>query len=205
MQLYYYETPNPHKPSALARYLNSPVEFIRVDLANGENKTPEYLAINPNGKVPALVDGDTKLWECPAIMIHLAVKAGSDLWPSDVASQIDVIRWLNWDTAHFSRHAGTLLFNNYIKPNFGMGDPDTAAVEESSGFLRQFAGVLDNHLQGRDYILGDRLTVADFAVGSFLPSAKLGKLPLEGLEQIERWHNSLMQLEGWRNPFPEAA
>ncbi len=202
MKLYYFETPNPHKPCAVARYLNSPVEYVRIDLSQGENKTPEFLAINPNGKVPAFSDGDVKLWESPAIMIYLAVKAGSDLWPQDVASQIDAIRWMNWDTAHFSRHAGTLMFNNYIKPIFGLGDPDAAAVEESTTFFRHFAGVLDNHLQNRSYVLGDQLSVADFAIGSFLPSAEKARLPLDGLANIERWHNSMAQLEGWLNPFP---
>lgn len=202
MQLYYFPTPNPHKPCAVARYLNSPVEYINIDLSKGENRTPEYLAINPNGKVPALVDGDIKLWESSAIMAHLAIKAGSDLWPSDPAQQVDVLRWLNWDTAHFSRHAGTLMFNNYVKSKFGMGEPDTAAVEESTGFLKQFAQVLDNHLQGREYILGNKLSIADFGVGSFLPTAHLSKMPLDGCTEIERWQNNMNQLEGWQNPFP---
>ena len=74
MKLYYFETINPQKACAVARYLNSPVEFVRVDLAKGQHKSPDYLAINPNGKVPALVDGDTKLWESNAIMCHLAAR-----------------------------------------------------------------------------------------------------------------------------------
>ena len=83
MKLYYSDTLNPRKACAVARYLNSPVEFVHVDLAKGEHKTPDYLAINPNGKVPALTDGDLKIWESNAIMCHLARKAGSDLWPRD--------------------------------------------------------------------------------------------------------------------------
>lgn len=202
MKLYYFETPNPRKPCAVAKYLSSPVEFVRIDLSKGENKTPEFLSINPNGKVPALSDGETRLWESHAIMVYLAEKAGSDLWPKDSARQIDILRWLNWDTAHFSRHAGTLLFERHIKSVFGLGEPDTAAIEEATGFFKQFAQVLDDHLKGRNYLVGDHLTVADFAVASMLPTAREAKLPLEPFEQVSRWHEGLMQLPAWRDPFP---
>ncbi len=113
MKLYYFETPNTRKPCAVAKYLGSPVEFVLLDPAKQEHKTPEFLAINPNGKVPALKDGEAKLWESSAIMCYLADKAGSDLWPKD-ERQIDIIRWFSWDTAHFSRHAGTLFFQYVV-------------------------------------------------------------------------------------------
>lgn len=68
MKLYYFETPNARKPCAVAKYLGSPVEFVRVDLTRHEQKQPAFLAVNPNGRVPALEDGDFKLWESHAIM-----------------------------------------------------------------------------------------------------------------------------------------
>src|SRR3954470_23409904 len=108
MKLYYFETPNGRKPCAVAKYLGLSVDFVRVDLAKGEQRLPQYLASNPNGKIPVLEDGEVKLWESPAIMCYLAHKAGSELWPKDDLLKIDLIRWLNWDTAHFSRHAGRL-------------------------------------------------------------------------------------------------
>lgn len=205
MKLYYFETPNPRKPCAVAKYLGSPVEFVRLDLTKGENRTPEFLAVNPNGKVPALSDGDVKLWEGHTIMIYLAQKAGSELWPGDPARQIDVLRWLNWDTAHFSRHGGALLFENHIKPAFGLGDPDAAVIEEAAKYFRQFAAVLDAHLAGRASILGDQLSVADFGVAAVLPSAREAKLPLDGFKEISRWHDGLMEIAAWRDPFPAAA
>lgn len=204
MKLYYFETPNPRKPCAVAKYLESPVEFVRIDLAKGEHQTPEYLAINPNGKVPALVDGDINLWESHAIMAHLAVQAGSDLWPSDSGQQIEVLRWLLWDVAHFSRHAGTLFFERVIKPNFGRGEPDQAAIEEATGFFKRFAGVLDSHLADNDYLVDNRLTIADFGVACMLPNAEAAQFPLDGCDNIIRWHDRLNELEAWRNPFPEA-
>jgi glutathione S-transferase len=201
MKLYYFETPNARKACAVARHLDAPVEFVRVDLTKGEHKAPTFLTINPNGKVPALEDGEMRLWESAAIMAYLADKAGSDLWPKD-ARQIDVIRWLTWDAMHFSRHAGTLFFEQVVKPRFGLGEPNLAAIDEAMGFFRQFAGVLDRHLKGRKYLVGDGLTIADFAVGSLLPNARDAKLPIDEFAEISRWYAQLEQIPGWQEPFP---
>ena len=202
MKLYYFETPNAQKPCAVAKHVGSPVEFVRIDLAKGEQQRPDFLAVNPNGKIPALHDGDTKLWESHAIMCYLAHKAGSDIWPTDPAKQIDIIRWLNWDTAHFSRHAGTLLFQRYIKPAFGLGDPNDDAIEEATGFFHQFAGVLNEHLKGRKYLVADALTIADFGVAAFLPMAEQAQLPMDKYDEINRWHGAMMELPAWEKPFP---
>ena len=89
MKLYYFESLNARKACAVAKHLGLPVELVRIDMARGEHKTPGYLAINPNGKVPALTDGDKKLWEANAIMAYLARAAGSDLWRRDDDRQIE--------------------------------------------------------------------------------------------------------------------
>ena len=203
MKLYYAETMNPRKACAVAKYLGSPVEYVRVDLSRGEHRTPAFLAENPNGKVPVLVDGDVHLWESTAIMAYLAVKAGSDLWPADAASQVEVLRWLSWDIAHFSRHGSSLYFEHIIKPYLGMGEPNTAAVEEATNFFRRFAAVLDAHLQDRDYLVGDKLSIADFGVGVLLPWAEQARLPIGEFAHIQRWHERMMVLPAWSAPFPE--
>lgn len=202
MKLYYFETINGQKVCAVAKYLDAPVEYIHVDLAKGEHKSPDYLAINPNGKIPALLDGDIALWESNAIMCHLAHKAKSDLWPTDPVKQIEVLKWLSWNSEHFTRHAGTLYFNHVIKPKFGIGAPDEKAVEEAIGFARQFVAVLDRELEGRTFLLGDHLTVADFAVSVTLPQAETIKLPLQGFKNIARWKEQLEDIPAWREPFP---
>lgn len=204
MKLYYFETINGKKACAVAKYLNTSVEFVRVDLAKGEHKAPTYLAINPNGKIPALQDGDVTLWESNAIMCHLARKAKSDLWPADPAKQIEVMKWLSWNSEHFTRHTGTLYFNYVVKPKFGLGAPDEKAAEEAIGFAKQFAAVLDRELEGRTFLLGDHLTVADFAVSVTLPHAEKIRLPLDGLKNIARWKSQLEEIPAWREPFPAA-
>jgi glutathione S-transferase len=201
MKLYYAETLNPQKACAVARYLNSPVEFVLIDLSKGEQMTPQFLALNPNGKVPVLDTGNGTIWESTAIMCWLAQHAGSDLWPQD-DRQIEVIRWLSWDLQHFTRHAGPLYFQYVIKPRFGLGEPDAAAVEEATANFRKFAAMLNEHLRGRDCLVGYSLTVADFAVGITLPYAETAHIPLADYPEIERWHDRLNELPAWRDPFP---
>ena len=205
MQLYYFETLNPRKACAVARYLEAPVEFVRIDLGKGEHKSPTFLAINPNGKVPALVDGGVRLWEANAIMCYLAKAMGSELWPSDTAGQIELVRWLSWNSEHFTRHAGSLYFQHLIRPRFLGQPPDAKAVEEATGFFQGFAQVLNDHLKGRKYLLDERLTVADFAVAVTLPYAAEAKIPLAAFAEIERWHARLCDLPAWRDPFPAKA
>jgi glutathione S-transferase len=200
MKLYYCETLMPRKVCALARHLDLPVEFAHVDLRNGAHREPDFLALNPNGKVPVLRDGDLVLWESNAIMCHLAKRAKSDLWPED-ERQIEVMRWLYWDTNNFTRHGGTLYFENLVKPALGMGAPDEAAVRRATGFFHKFAGILDTHLKGRDFLVGNRLSIADFAAAVCLPYADGAKLPLEPYAEIRRWHAGLEKLPAWRKPF----
>lgn len=205
MKLYYCETPNPRKPCAVAKYLNVPIELVRIALETQQNRSPEFLAINPNGRVPALVDGPLKLWEANAIMCYLAEQAGSELWPSNPLKRVEVMRWLSWDANHFSRHAGSLFFENMIKPKLGLGAPKAKTIEEASSFFTRFAGILQEQLSQHQYVAGDDLKIADFAVASFLPYAEGSKLPLEPFPQIRRWHAELNTLPAWREPFPAAA
>jgi glutathione S-transferase len=152
--------------------------------------------------VPVLeFDDGRTLWESNAIMAHLAREAGSDLFPTD-ARQIELIRWVSWGSQHFHRHASLIYFENLVKPLLGIGEPNRTAVEEAGGFVRKFGAVLNDHLKGRSYLLGDTLTIADFAVGACLPYATDAKIPLEGFTEIARWGDRLNELPAWRDPFP---
>lgn len=202
MKLYWSDVLAPRKACAVAKYLQSPVDYAYLDLGRGEHKTPDYLALNPNGKVPTLVDGTRVLWEADAIICHLAARSDSDLWPQD-ARQIEVIRWLSWNTQHFTSHAGTLYFEYIIKARFGIGAPDPAEVKRATAEWRRFAGVLNQHLHDRCWLVGDALTVADFAVAVTLPYAERAHIPLHEFPAIERWHGRLNELDAWREPFPE--
>lgn len=201
MKLYYAEVMNPRKACAVARLVDAPVEFIHVDLAKGEHKTQAFRAINPNAKVPVLTDGDSSLWEANAIMAYLARAADSPLWPA--GREIELLRWLNWDANHFTRYAGGIYFEYSVKSKFGLGSPDPVAVAEAGGYLMAYGRILETHLAENRYVLGDDLTIADFAIGVTLPMAEEVWAPLDGLENIRRWHERLIALDAWRDPFPD--
>ena len=202
MKLYYDELLNPRKACAAAKHLNAPVEFVRLNVATGANKTPEFFAMNPNGQLPVLQDGAFSLWESNAIMCYLARKTGSELWPRNEMDQLETVRWLSWDGAHFSRNGGALYFEYVIKPKFKLGPPDETLVAEASGSLRRYAAVLDAHLADRKFVLGNTLTVADFALGVSLAYPEATAKPLAGFAHIARWNERLNELPGWREPFP---
>lgn len=204
MKLYWSDVLAPRKVCAVARYLQSPLDCVYLDLARGEHRTPDYLALNPNGKVPTLVDGSRVLWEADAIMCHLAARCDSQLWPQD-ARQIDVIRWLSWNAQHFTAHAGELYFEYIVKPRFGIGQADPVAAGRATEEWRRYAAVLNQHLHDRRWLVGDALTVADFAVGVTLPFAQSAHIPLHDFPAIASWHERLNELDAWREPFPETA
>lgn len=203
MKLYYAEALSPRKACAVARYLRSPIDYVRVDLAQGEQRSEWFLELNPNGKVPVLVEGGHVLWEANAIMCRLAQAAGSDIWPMD-ARQADVVRWLSWDAAHFTRFAGELYFEHLIRPHIGLGPADPANVASATAQFRAAAGVLDAHLSRTSWLVGEAPTIADFALGVTLPYAVPAHIPVDDFPAIRRWQARLSGLEGWDSPFPPA-
>jgi glutathione S-transferase len=202
MKLFYCETLNPRKACAAARFLNVDAEFVRLDLGRGQQRTEEFLALNPNGKVPVLKDGERTIWEANAIMCYLSDRVGSDFWPHD-DRQVDVIRWLSWDANHFTRYGAELWFEKEIRPLFGQTS-DAAAVANAEDKLRLNARVLNDHLAGHRFAVGDRVTVADFALAAALPYAASSQLPLDEFRHIEAWYCRLNEFAAWREPFPIA-
>lgn len=205
MQLHFAETMMPRKACFVARHLDAPVDFVRVDLGRGEHKAPAFRALNPNGKVPLLVDGDLALWESDAIVAHLALARGSDLWPLDPCGQVEMQRWLSWAAHEFNPQAGTLYFEHVIKPYFSLGEVDARAEGAALARTRKGLALLDAHLAGRDFLLGPRLTAADVSVAITFPYAEKARIPVADYPAVARWNDRLRALPFWDAPFPTTA
>jgi glutathione S-transferase len=202
MKLCWSDVLSPRKACAVAKYLNAPVEYVYIDLTKGDQRTPTYLSVNPNGKVPTLIDGDRIVLEADAIICHLSQKTGADLWPNDGARQIEILSWFSWAGQHLNHACGTLYFENIIKKRFGIGKPDKGTVERAQDGFRRFAAVLDLHLREHQWLVGEALSVADFSVAIALPYATDAAIPLDEFENVRRWHDRLNELDAWRDPFP---
>jgi len=116
---------NARRAYMAALQLGHEPEHIVVDLAKGAQKAPDFVAMNPNGKVPVLVDGDVVLWESIAIMQYLADKTpGQTLYPPDLVERARVNQWLAWTTAHWGLAVSQLNVENWLMAMFGHGGPD---------------------------------------------------------------------------------
>ncbi|HKU38524.1 MAG TPA: glutathione S-transferase family protein [Polyangiales bacterium] len=196
-------SPNVRRVRLTAAVLGLQLEEKTVDFTKGEHKSPEYLALNPNGAVPTLVDGDFVLTESRAIMQYLASKKPeADLLPRDERARADVIRWQFWDAVHFSAHVGTLVFQRMLKPMFGMGDPDAAKIEEALSNLRRFGAVLNDHLDGKPFVVGSALTLADLTLASTLMYTKQADVPIAEFPHVQAWFARISALDAWKRTSP---
>jgi glutathione S-transferase len=89
-----------------------------------------------------------------------------------------------------------------LKGRLAPGEPDLAEIEEATGFFKRFAGVLNDHLAGRRFIVAERLTIADFGLAAFLPHAEEAGLPLEDCGEVRRWYDAMTEIDAWREPWP---
>jgi glutathione S-transferase len=200
MKLYFNPlSPNVRRVRLTAAVLGIELEEKLLDFSKGEHKNPEYLALNPNGAVPTLVDGDFVLTESRSIMQYLASKKPeSGLLPKDEAARADVTRWQFWDSSHFSPQLGTYTFEKLIKGMVGLGEPDVAKLNEALVNFRRFGAVLNQRLEGRQYIVGNGLTLADLTVASSLMYAKQTEVPLAEFPNVEKWFARITALDGWK-------
>ena len=205
MKLYGFPpSPNTWKVRALAAHLGIKLDEEFVDLS--QPRTPEYLAINPTGRTPSLVDGDLKLWEHAAIMQYLASQKPNSLWPDDAKKRADIMRWQSWGIAHWGKEAcEPLLFNNLVKRIFNMGPPDAEAVAKGTVAFHREAKMLDAHLAKQAYLVGDNVTIADFQIAAALFYAEGAQLPVEGYANIRAWFGRVAALPCWNETAPDFA
>jgi glutathione S-transferase len=194
---------NCRRVNATLAHLGLEVELIEPSLAAGDTRKPEYLAINPNGKVPTLVDGDFVLWESRAIMQYLgSKKPGNTLWPSDPRGQADVARWQFWEASHLSHGTSPFAFEKLFKPMFMKLPPDPAALATAEKAFHTHAPVLNAQLEGKDFILG-HLTLADFSVGGCFSFAEPAGLPWDDYKHIRAWWARLGEVPAWKSTAPK--
>jgi glutathione S-transferase len=160
-------------------------------------------AANPSGRIPAMDDDGFKLSESNAIMVYLAGKKPNSLYPDDAKKRAEIHQWLMWDMAHWTPAYQPIQFERMVKQMLNMGPADEARVEATLALFNREAGLLDAALKGRDWIVGNEPTLADFAVGAGLTYAKPIDLPLGAYPNVVAWNERVMGLEGFKKTAPQ--
>jgi glutathione S-transferase len=174
------------RPLWLLHELGLEFEHIPLDFHGDDLKTPEYRALNPNGRVPTLVDGDLVLWESMAINLYLARKYGGEagLWPDSIAGEALAWQWSFWVMTEVEYSLLTVLMHGRVLPK-EKRDPDKAS--RNLGCLKAPFSVLDQALAGKTYLIGERFSVADLNVAAVLTWCKPARVALADYPNLDAW------------------
>jgi glutathione S-transferase len=189
------------KVRALIHELGLPVTLVTVDMSKGEHKTPEFLAKNPNGKVPTLEDDGFILWESNAILCYLAAKKPeSGLLPGDARGMAVVQQWLQWHATTFSSSTGEVMGETVYAKFFGRSK-DEAKYAAGMEKVRRDLGVLEKALADKEFVCG-KLTIADFSLVSALLLRTPMGVDLEAFPNVKAWVLRMESRESVRKSLP---
>jgi GSH-dependent disulfide-bond oxidoreductase len=194
IELYTASTPNGHKASCALEELSLPYKVHAVDLSAGEQRSESYLAINPNGRIPAIVDraeNGLAVFESGAIMIYLAEKAGR-LLPSDRAGRARVMQWLMFQMGGIGPMMGQAnVFYRYFPEKI------QPAIDRYQNECRRLFEVLDRRL-GESEWLADDYSIADIANWCWVRTYKWSGVSRDGLDNLDRWLSVMKEKPGLR-------
>ena len=189
IDLYTAATPNGHKISIALEELGLSYTLKVLDLAKGEQKTPAFLAINPNGRIPAIVDheaGGFAVFESGAILIYLAEKTGR-LMPGDAQGRSRVIQWLMFQMGGVGPMMGQAnVFFRYFPEKI------QPAIDRYQGESKRLLAVLDGHLKDHEYLAGD-YSIADIANWAWVRTHRWSGVDVSDLPHLQRWLDAIRQ------------
>lgn len=187
IDLYTASTPNGWKASICLEELALPYEVHAIDLRTGQQKEPAFLAINPNGRIPAIVDRETDLavFESGAILIYLAEKTGK-LMPTEPRGRYATLQWLMFQMGGVGPMMGQAnVFNRYAPEKIPF------AIERYQRESRRLFEVLDGRLAESEYVATDEYTIADIANWSWVHTHEWSGASIEGLANLKRWLDAI--------------
>ena len=159
IKFYYHPSPNPAKVALFLEEAGLAYELVPVDTRKGEQHQPAFLAINPNGKTPAIVDGDATVFDSNAILLYLAEKTGKFLPENTPKARGELLSWLMFVATGIGPYSGQAVHFRHFAP-----EPKAYAVNRYLHEARRHWGILDAQLAGRRYMVGDTYTIVDMAV-----------------------------------------
>lgn len=204
MKLYDFAfSPNCRKVRAVAYELGASFDLVPVDLVSGAQRGAAFLAVNPNGRVPVLVDDDFVLWESTAIMRYLSAKNGDALVPTSPQGRAEMDRWLAWQLAHLGPAMTKVAFERIVKKLTKQGAPDDAAIAMGTAEFEMFSAVLDGALADREYVAGS-LSLADFALAAHYSLAPMCGLDVAAHPRVNAWLARILARASMKRVLTEA-
>lgn len=165
----------------LMEELNLPYEAVSLSLKDGDNKKPEYLALNPNGKIPTLIDGEYVIWESGAINVYLAAKYQPDLLGTTPEERGMVAQWSVWSQAEFYPAFKPLVNQAWRKT------PDNEATLAAPAEIAKVMTILNNHLEGKEFVALNRFTLADMDLAVTAALCGWLQIDMAAYPNVERW------------------
>ncbi|NER25210.1 MAG: glutathione S-transferase [Symploca sp. SIO1B1] len=182
---------NSYKVQLFLSVLGIEHQYVRVDLMKGEHKQPEFLAINPFGQVPILVDDELVIQDAQAILTYLARRYGDENWlPTDAESLSRIMRWLSTTTGEVRQGPE----NARLYYLFGVTNIN---IERATTKAHQILKLLNDHLEKHTWLEFEHPTIADIAVFPYVALAADGKIPLEDYPEVVAWINRVKTLPGF--------
>ena len=190
-------SPRAFKVLLTVHHLGIDYEMRFVDLTKGEQKSPEFTALNPNQRMPVLEEDGFVLWESNAIVEYLASKR--DGWlPREARDRVALTKWLYWDSNHWDPTCAIFIYERIIKPFLNLGEPSAHEIARGEEHFNRLASVLNGQLEKHRFVMGNALSIADFSIGAPLTMAERVGYPLENYRAIQRWHADLGSLPAWQ-------
>ena len=183
IKFYFHPSPNPAKVALLLEELGVAYDAVPVDTRKGEQFTPEFLAINPNGKTPAMTDGDAKIFDSTAILMYLANKEGKFLPENTPEAQAQYLSWMMFVASGIGPYSGQSVHFKHFAP-----EPKDYAVNRYGYEAERHWGLIDQRLSEGAYMMGDTYTVLDMAVWGWARAVPfiLGANAWENLPNLKR-------------------
>tara|TARA_R110001592_G_scaffold326841_1_gene607804 strand:+ start:3133 stop:3786 length:654 start_codon:yes stop_codon:yes gene_type:complete len=198
MELYTYPvTSNALKIELFIHVQNIALDTGIINLPQGKHKTRDYLAINPARKIPVLVNGSHVLSESNAILVYLAQYHQSLLWPSTIEAQAKVMQWLFWQATAWMPVAGGFAHQRVLRPAWG-GQPDEEKLRSIHSGFDSACALLSSHLEKQHFLAGDKVSLADIAVGAFFIFREEALMNIEKFEDLYRWLKELESHSWWQ-------
>ncbi|HTM21514.1 MAG TPA: glutathione S-transferase family protein [Kofleriaceae bacterium] len=169
--------------------LGLPYEYVELDRQKGEHRAPDYLAVNPNAKVPAIADGDERLFESVAILIHLGERYGvaKGLWPKDGPAHADALSWIVWSTTELHAFMMQYAYHGLDTPvSYKAEDRSKAAADYNKHNFDRHLDMLEARLAGRQFIMGD-FSLVDIPAAATLRFGSMIGVSLDGKPNVAAW------------------